>query len=94
MFVGFQDVPCCKLISATRQLGNNHEDKLFSVYEFLLPYIKGNFPGQRVVAAAVFAEMINFTQVSSTPAFTLRKKTFGYVKEACRIALLLGVTFS
>lgn len=34
-------------------------DNLADIYHFILPYLQGNFIGQRIVTAAIFAEMIS-----------------------------------
>lgn len=33
------------------------------IYEFLFPYMRGNFIGQRLISATVFAEFINQSKV-------------------------------
>mmetsp|Transcript_7944 Transcript_7944/g.33416 ORF Transcript_7944/g.33416 Transcript_7944/m.33416 type:complete len:974 (+) Transcript_7944:72-2993(+) len=35
-----------------------HAEEMNAIYEFILPYLQGNFTGQRIVTAAAFAEMI------------------------------------
>ena len=35
------------------------KEAMGSFYEFLLPYLQGNFIGQRVVTSTIFAEMIS-----------------------------------
>ncbi|KAL6063739.1 HEAT repeat domain containing protein [Balamuthia mandrillaris] len=42
-------------------LGGEHKDKVYPIYEFIYPFLKGNYQGHRVVSAAVVAELINFT---------------------------------
>jgi len=34
-------------------------DEMPSIYQYILPYLQGNFTGQRIVTATVFAEMIS-----------------------------------
>eukprot|EP00012_Vannella_robusta_P000552 CAMPEP_0206186026 /NCGR_PEP_ID=MMETSP0166-20121206/2167_1 /ASSEMBLY_ACC=CAM_ASM_000260 /TAXON_ID=95228 /ORGANISM="Vannella robusta, Strain DIVA3 518/3/11/1/6" /LENGTH=1620 /DNA_ID=CAMNT_0053601351 /DNA_START=1 /DNA_END=4863 /DNA_ORIENTATION=- len=37
----------------------NQPDEMPTIYQFILPYLQGNFTGQRIVTATVFAEMIS-----------------------------------
>jgi len=39
-----------------------HANELNQIFQFLLPYLKGNFTGQRIVTGAVFAEFINHSK--------------------------------
>jgi len=47
----------------TGAVAKSHTDQMKKVYEFLLPYMKGNFMPQRVVAASVLAEFVNHTKL-------------------------------
>lgn len=42
------------------------------IYNFLFPFLKGNFIGQRIVAATVLAEFINHCQVKKTKHWLLQ----------------------
>jgi hypothetical protein len=49
-----------KTISAIAEtIGKSRPDEMSRMYEFLLPFMKGNFIGQKVVAATVIAEFVN-----------------------------------
>jgi len=39
-----------------------HSDQMRGIFEYLLPYLRGNYIPQRIVTAAVFAELLNFCQ--------------------------------
>lgn len=41
----------------------HHKEKMEALYDFLLPYIRGNYAEQRTVTAVVFAECINHCKV-------------------------------
>lgn len=51
------------LTDLTRAICKAHPDEMNNIFQFLLPYLKGNYMGQRVVAATVFAEFINHSKV-------------------------------
>lgn len=40
-----------------------HPNEMEGIYNFIFPFLKGNFVGQRIVAATVLAEFINHCQV-------------------------------
>eukprot|EP00013_Stygamoeba_regulata_P006034 CAMPEP_0177640424 /NCGR_PEP_ID=MMETSP0447-20121125/6535_1 /TAXON_ID=0 /ORGANISM="Stygamoeba regulata, Strain BSH-02190019" /LENGTH=1747 /DNA_ID=CAMNT_0019142493 /DNA_START=242 /DNA_END=5485 /DNA_ORIENTATION=- len=42
-----------------------HNEELLQIYQFLLPYLKGNFAGQRLVTALSFAEFMNHVHADS-----------------------------
>jgi len=47
------------LTEITRVVCETQPDEMSDIYHFILPYLQGNFSGQRVVTAAIFAEMIS-----------------------------------
>jgi len=47
------------LTDFVRVVCENQPDEMAPIYQFILPYLQGNFTGQRIVTAAVFAEMIS-----------------------------------
>ncbi len=44
-------------------VAKTHPDEMKKIYDYLLPYMKGNFPPQRVVAATILAEFVNHCKV-------------------------------
>lgn len=42
-----------------RVICKEQADEMPAIYQFILPYLQGNFTGQRIVTATVFAEMIS-----------------------------------
>ena len=40
----------------------SYPDSVLDMYNFILPYAKGNFPGQRLMVTSAFAEMMNWSK--------------------------------
>jgi len=47
------------LTDFVRVVCEHQPDEMPTIYQFILPYLQGNFTGQRIVTATVFAEMIS-----------------------------------
>ena len=45
-------------------IAKDHPEYMESIYKYLLMYMQGNFPGQRVIAATIYAEFINHAKPS------------------------------
>lgn len=52
------------IVLASGCLAKDHPEEMEAIYKYLLTYLQGNFPGQRVVAASVFAEFVNHCKPS------------------------------
>jgi hypothetical protein len=54
----------------------SHPSEMNEIFDFLFPYLKGNFVEQRLVAATVLAEFINHCKVNIFISYFLFDKYF------------------
>eukprot|EP00005_Dracoamoeba_jomungandri_P008470 CAMPEP_0174265646 /NCGR_PEP_ID=MMETSP0439-20130205/27313_1 /TAXON_ID=0 /ORGANISM="Stereomyxa ramosa, Strain Chinc5" /LENGTH=1648 /DNA_ID=CAMNT_0015352207 /DNA_START=52 /DNA_END=4994 /DNA_ORIENTATION=- len=56
----------CEVITdITHIVGEQHKDDVPTIFKFIYPFFKGNYPGHRLVTATVVAELVNHTYGNS-----------------------------
>jgi len=75
----------------TAELAKSHPVEKENMYKFLLPYMKGNYPGQRVVASTVIAELVNHTKDSMLLQMLLNCLMMNLNDALIRLPCLIGL---
>ncbi len=70
---------------------NSYPDEMPKLYNFLLPYLKGNFKGQRLVVVTVYSELMNWSKNEAILQNVINALLVSMNDEDLRLQSIIGI---